>query len=828
MKQKPTHKPPNKPATRPLVKKEIKKATLKPFFLDFYLEKYGLWITLGLVFLLILVIFQDFIFGNSLYLFKDIGSDSLNMSYPNWVCASKYLRNNGFPLWSFSQGMGQNILWPALMDVFLSIVYFVNPGNIAGTVIWMEIAKILVTAVLIYHFLKLWKLSNFIALLGTLFYCFGGFMIVGGSWFQFSTEACYLAFLLLAFERLFRNDSWGLFPVAIALITIFQPFNLYFYGLFLIFYFLFRFFSSEDPAFKKFIVLVCKMGVLGLLGILMSGFVSLNTLQLLLDSPRVGGNSVYFNKLLAFPIFSLESKAFYTTAALRLFSNDMLGNGSNFKGWYNYLEAPLFYIGLLPLLLAPQIFLHLSNKKRIVYSIFFLVFFIPVIFPFFRYAFWFFTGDYFRGFSLFFSISLLIFSMVAFDRIVKGGKIQWVLLVVTAVVLLGMLYFPYPFSDQIISESIRSTARNFLIIYTILLILLNMAGLLSYIKYLILFLVIIEIGYLNFHTERDRVVLTRDEMKQKTGFNDFTVNAVTYIKDNDHGFFRLSKDYTSSPAIHASLNDAKVQGYFGTSSYHSFNQKYYIRFLEEMGIIIKGKEEQSRWAIGLMQEPLLLNLTSNKYQLATNPGSISFFKGIGYDSIGMFGNVTLLKNKNFIPLGFTYSKYISKSEFLKLSPVQKREILQQAFVAEEPPDPSLKVLKSLTSADTISLYTYKLYLENIASLKRDTFAISKFNEKHITGKISLDSTKFLFFSIPFDKGWNARINGKNVKPVLSNLGFMGFLLKPGQYRIELVYKPLYLTESIIVSVIALLVYFLLILLKQHFGRNKIIESEQRP
>ena len=29
---------------------------------------------------------------------------------------------------------------------------------------------------------------------------------------------------------------------------------------------------------------------------------------------------------------------------MRLFSNDTMGVGSDFKGWYNYLEAPLFTI----------------------------------------------------------------------------------------------------------------------------------------------------------------------------------------------------------------------------------------------------------------------------------------------------------------------------------------------------------------------------------------------------------------------------------------------------------------------------------------------------
>ncbi|MCX6267701.1 MAG: YfhO family protein [Bacteroidetes bacterium] len=822
MKPNSTNKPSTKPIPKAPVTKAPVKATPRPSFLDSFMEKNGLWTTIGLVLLLIMIIFHKFIFGNSFYLFKDIGSDTLNGVFPNWVCASNYFRTDGFPTWSFSQGMGQNILWPTFMDVFYSIVYFVDPHNIAGAIIWMEIAKLLVTAALMYHFFKLWKISNFAASTGTLLYCFSGFMIVGGSWIQFSTEATYLAFLLFSFEKLYRQDSWYLFPIAVALIPIFQPFNLFFYGLFLILYYLFRFFSSEENTLKQFWVLTGKMAALSLLGVFMSGFLTLSPLQLILDSPRVGGNSTYFNKLLSFPVFGFEGASYYTTAALRLFSNDILGNGSSFRGWYNYLEAPLFYIGLLPLLLAPQVFIHLTNRKRIVYSIFFLIFFIPVVFPYFRYAFWLFTGDYFRGFSLFCSLPLLFFSLSALDGIEKSRKINLVLLIVTAVVLLGVLYFPYPFADQIIQEGIRSTIRNFLVIYTVILVLFNITGLQSVSKYLLLFFLLIEIGYLNLRTEDERTTMTSIEMKQKTGYNDFTVDAVSYIHGNDKGFFRVNKDFTSNPAIHSSLNNAKVQDYYGTSSYHSFNQKYYIRFMEEMGILKKGIEAQSRWAAGLLHEPLLLNLASNKYHLATNPNSVSLYRNFGYDSVGAFGNIAVLKNKFFIPLGFTYSQYIPISDFLKLPRSRKDQILQRAFVAEEPLDPSLKDLRAITAADTVPVYTYNLYFDDIAALKRDTFAIGQFSQKHITGKISVDSTKFLFFSIPYDKGWNAKINGKKVEPVLSNLGFMGFLLKPGQYEVDLQYTPLYFNASIVVSVIAIMGYLILLVVTTLAKKKKIV------
>jgi uncharacterized membrane protein YfhO len=806
--QKPAPKSYQKPAEKPIPKK----AQTKEFPLETLLKQHGLAITFSLLSLLILIIFKDFIIGSSYYLFKDIGSDTLNGAYPNFTLASDYFRKEGFPLWSFSQGMGENIMWPTLMDPFFAIVFIVGTQNIASAIIWMELLKLVVTAIIVYRFLRLWELSFPVTTIGTLLYCFSGFMIVGGSWYQFSTEACYLAFLLLAFEQLYRKNSWYLFPLAVALLPIFQPFNLYLYGMFLVIWFLFRHFSSDDHTWKKLITMTLKMAGFSLLGIIMSTFFLLNNVEVLLDSPRVSGHSSFFSKLMSQSVFFLESPMYYTTSVMRLFGNDLIGNGTDFKGFGNYLEAPMFYIGLLPLLLMPQVFLYGPNRKRIVSAIFLLIFMIPLIFPFFRYAFWLFSGDYFRGFSFFVAFVFLFYSIKVMQELGRGKKINLFLLGATFVGLLILLYYPYQYSDQIINNDMRSVVRLFLFLYTALLTAGYFFKNKTIIQVMLVVTVCAEVVYINYNTVNDRKVLSRTEMHQKTGYNDYSVEAIDWINTHDKPFFRINKDFMSSPAMHASLNNAKVQGYFGTSSYHSFNQKYYIHFLEEMNLIKKGKEEESRWANGLTSYPLLLNIASNKYHLSLSPNPTTLFLTLGYDSIARFGNVRVLKNKHFLPLGFTYDQYIPMTSFLKLSEVKKQIILQKAFVAEEPLDPLVRRLKPANLRDTALNYTYTDYFKDVDARKKDTLTVSLFSQKRITGTIDLKTPKMLFFSIPFDRGWNALIDNKQVKPSLCNIGFMGFMLDPGRHTVDLYYRPPYFIASLWVTILFFLLYLVWIAL----------------
>ena len=96
---------------------------------------------------------------------------------------------------------------------------------------------------------------------------------------------------------------------------------------------------------------------------------------------------------------------------------------------------------------------------------------------------------------------------------------------------------------------------------------------------LLLLMVTIEIIYMTSNSVNNREVLTPQKMEAKLGYNDFTIEAIEQLKIQDKSFYRINKDYYSNYTDHTSLNDAKYQRYFGTASYLSFNQKYYIEFL---------------------------------------------------------------------------------------------------------------------------------------------------------------------------------------------------------------------------------------------------------
>jgi uncharacterized membrane protein YfhO len=796
----------NKQAQSPAPKNIV--AQKKNNFFD-SLKGKELYLGFTLIAIVAFFVYKDFLLFKKAMLYKDIGSDTLNASYPPLKHIADYIHSIGVPGWSFNYGMGQNLFPLFLRDPFDSILYLLGKNNIAFGIGYIEFFKVVLGGLIFFLYLRTLEMKSFTCIIGGLLFSFTGFMVLGGGWYIFSYEAVNAALLLLAFEKLYKQNSWYLFPLAIALFAIAMPFNLYIYGLFISIYACVRILEDKEKVqLKNFAGIFGKMIFYGLLGIALSSvFLFENVLQLI-ESPRGSGGNSYFDLLSSAPMLATGNLDQNSTAIMRLFSSDLIGSGINFKGWNNYLEAPIFYSGLLTLLLFPQIFPFLNKRKKIIYGIFFSIWILPVIFPFFRYAFWLFTGDYYRAFSFMVSITLIFLTLRALDKIDSFTKINIPLLIGTTVLLFILLSYPYfeKITPNPIDKGVMHFVKTMLVIYTLLIFALGREKLKQYAQFLILIVLCIELGYMSNLTVNRRSIVTAKEMEEKIGYNDYSIEAIDFIKKQDAGFYRVDKNYHSTPAIHGSLNDAMVHDYYGTSAYNPFNQKYYILFLQSVGLARKEMESDSRWAQGLAGRPLLESIGSVKYYLDKKNDNPNL--KMTHDSIAQFGDVKVLKSKYFIPMGFGYDKYILRSDFDTLSLTQKDFTLLKSFVVEDAEKGNYSGLTKLELKDTLPLssYTWDVYRGYVNELRKDTFRIAERTQSSFKGSVHLDKKKLLFLSIPFDKGWKAKVNGTEQEIKLVDAGMSGLLLDKGDQQIELKFTPRYLKKGLIVSLIGIVVY----------------------
>lgn len=774
-----------------------------------FFQRNGIYILPALILLIASFLYSDFLFGKNVFLFKDIGSDSYNFDYPKLYNLADHWEKYGSPSWSFEQGLGQN-MHPYWFDPFTFLLVIAGKQSVANNLIYVFLLELLLAGMLFYLFLRTRKVEGLLSVLGAILYSFSGYMVLGTTWqlSVFGTEVVYAAFLLFALEKFISEKNWYFIPIPIAMITVHLPFYLYLYTLLIIIYYTLRFAENQQWHFGKWFVGLASIAIISVLGVGIGAFMFGSNLFQMIESPRGSGEFDYTNKLISQPVLALADSVQRSTNFMRLFSTNMIGNAETFRGWNNYMKAPMYYCGLLSLVAAPQVFYFGNRKARIIYGVLLGLCFWVMFFPYFRYTFWLFTGDYYRTLGLFTLLALLYLNLKAIQQILEEKRIGLLALLATVMILFVMLFGFAP--DGNLNKFLQKSAALLIVLYAGVLFLISKRALQSIGLGLLLMICIGEmIFFSNNITVNKRNRATKQEMNEAgSGYNDSTVDAVAYLKKIDPSqFYLIEKEYASGTAIHASLNDAKVQGYYSSRTYQSFNQLNYVRFMKSVKLLNPKDETSSRWITGLYSSPLLQRLCGVKYYLANAPNTFADYTTLNMDSVALIGNVKVLRLKDVLPLGVTFDSYISEDKFEELDSTSRQAILLQAISVDKNLQTKLKGFKEITPLNIPSQGVTIEALQNwVSRLKQDTLQITEFKPYLIRGNVNLNTSKVLFLAIPFDKGWSAFVDWKARTIEKVDAGLIGILLEKGNHKVELSFEPPYTKEGTYISIFSLLLW----------------------
>lgn len=166
------------------------------------------------------------------------------------------------------------------------------------------------------------------------------------------------------------------------------------------------------------------------------------------------------------------------------------------------------------------------------------------------------------------------------------------------------------------------------------------------------------------------------------------------------------------------------------------------------------------------------------------------------------------KNDYFIPYGFTYDEYITEKQYNECSESNRHLLLLKAMVLTD--EQVKKYGDILSHHEKLSDYQYteEEYFNDCNNRKKLTCSSMKFDNSKYTAEITTGSSdELVFFSIPYESGWSATVNGEPTEIEKVNVGFMAVRVPANKTStIVFSYKTPGLSAGAIISGVSVVIF----------------------
>ncbi|MCO7137100.1 YfhO family protein [[Clostridium] leptum] len=181
------------------------------------------------------------------------------------------------------------------------------------------------------------------------------------------------------------------------------------------------------------------------------------------------------------------------------------------------------------------------------------------------------------------------------------------------------------------------------------------------------------------------------------------------------------------------------------------------------------------------------------------------------------------ENKNFIPMGFCYDSFITRSEYDAMTEQERQRVLLHAAVVED--YAAQKYERTMTHYDTEEWLdtSDQAIAEDCADRREYSCETFETDNTGFTATITLpeDSEgRLLFFSVPWEEGWSAQVNGVDAVIEKTNVGFMAVWCPPGESTIRFNYMTPGLPLGLMITGVSFAVFLLYFFGMRALSRRK--------
>ena len=283
-------------------------------------------------------------------------------------------------------------------------------------------------------------------------------------------------------------------------------------------------------------------------------------------------------------------------------------------------------------------------------------------------------------------------------------------------------------------------------------------------------------------------------------------NALLLKNDLPEGDYRIDT-YKIHDNIGMWLDKSCLQ-YFGSTAAPSI-----LSFYPGLGVKrdVRSEPEITNYA--------LRGLLSVEY-LITTPEKRESFEDeadAGWTYLADVDGYTLYHNDNYVPMGFTYDYYVTEATYQTSIKTLRSNLLMRALVLTDEDVAQYGKYLTELSEDMLNDLHYDSYTQDCADRRAHSCSVFQMNNAGFHAEITLDKANLVFFSVPYDDGFTAYVNGEKADILRVDEGLMAVLCPAGASSIDFVYQAAGLSASRVVTAVAIPVWVVYV---AYFVRRK--------
>ena len=283
-------------------------------------------------------------------------------------------------------------------------------------------------------------------------------------------------------------------------------------------------------------------------------------------------------------------------------------------------------------------------------------------------------------------------------------------------------------------------------------------------------------------------------------------NALLLKNDLPEGDYRIDT-YKIHDNIGMWLDKSCLQ-YFGSTAAPSI-----LSFYPGLGVKrdVRSEPEITNYA--------LRGLLSVEY-LITTPEQRESFEDeadAGWTYLADVDGYTLYHNDNYVPMGFTYDYYVTEATYQTSIKTLRSNLLMRALVLTDEDVAQYGKYLTELSEDMLNDLHYDSYTQDCADRRAHSCSVFQMNNAGFHAEITLEKQNLVFFSVPYDDGFTAYVNGEKTDILQVDEGLMAVLCPAGASSIDFVYQAAGLSASRVVTAVAIPVWVVYV---AYFVRRK--------